>query len=189
MHKPILYIFAGGNGAGKSTFSSLLTPEGTIIVNPDEIAKNSQTHQHANAYIGELKEQAIQNKKSILIETNFLFEDEIDSFLAFKEAGFEMHLFYFVLSSLKESELRVHLRKSKGGHYVDDYTRELNFTVGLENSIKHAKQFDTVRILANTIYFQKELLCIEHGNVRLANYKDSEWTTVVAERFKNAVVC
>lgn len=183
MSKPKLFVFAGGNGAGKSTFSEVLTPEGTIIINPDLEAKYAVNSYAANEKIGLMKQDAIAHKKSILIETNFLFEDEIDSFLTFKEAGFELHMYYFILSSLKESELRVHLRKTKGGHYVDDYTRELNFTIGLENSIASAPHFDTIRLLANTIYFQKEILHIENKVTLLQDYKDRAWTTSIAERF------
>ena len=187
MEKPKLYVFAGGNGAGKSTFSYDLTPKDTIIINPDLIAAEFKNSFLANHAIGKMKDDAILSKSSLLIETNFLFEDEIDSFLKFKDAGFDLHLYYFVLSSLKESELRVHARKTKGGHFVDDYTRELNFTIGLDNSVTHAHHFDTVRVIANTIYFQKELLHVEQRIVKHQDYDDMQWTKRVAERFLSSL--
>lgn len=183
MGKPILYVFAGGNGAGKSTFSYDLIPEGTIVINPDLIAKNSINSYVANEVIGKMKTEAIQNRTSILIETNFLFEDEIDTFLKFKQAGFEIHLYYFVLSSLKESELRVFSRQTKGGHFVDNYTRELNFTVGLDNAVNNSNHFDEVRLIANSIYLQKEILHAIGRDLVYEDYKQQKWTNSVAERF------
>ena len=183
LEKPKLYVFAGGNGAGNSTFSYDLVPEHTIVVNPDLIAAEFSNSYLANQAIGKMKQEAIANQKSILIETNFLFEDEIDSFLTFKYAGYELHLYYFVLSSLKESELRVHARKTKGGHFVDAYTRELNYTIGLDNSVNHASKFDTVRIIANTIYFQRELLHLKNREVKLKNDGDPQWSNEIVDRF------
>lgn len=92
-------------------------------------------------------------------------------------------LYYFVLSSLQESELRVYARKTKGGHFVDAYMRELNFTIGLDNAVNHARHFDTVRILAKTIYFQQELLHVEQGLVLNENYHHPQWAKEVTERF------
>lgn len=183
MEQPNLYVFAGGNGAGKSTFSYDLVPDGTLVINPDLIAAKYNNSYLANDAIGKMKENAVLNRQSILIETNFLFEDEINTFLSFKKAGYKLHLYYFVLSSLKESELRVHARKTKGGHFVDAYTRELNFSIGLDNSVNNALHFDAIRLIANTIYFQQELLYIEQGKVKYENYVDHKWTKEVAKRF------
>lgn len=188
MENPILYVFAGGNGAGKSTFSADLTPADTVIINPDLIAQQAGNSYIANERIGQLKADAIAKRKSILIETNFLFEDEIDSFLEFKNAGFAIHLFYFVLSSLKESELRVHARRSKGGHFVDDYTRELNFTVGLANAIHNAIHFDEVRLIANSIYMQQELLHTTGQSVIYENTNTQAWTLPLVQQFKTALL-
>lgn len=100
-----------------------------------------------------------------------------------ENAGFELHFVLFCAFILQESELRVYARKTKGGHFVDAYIRELNFTIGLDNAVNHARHFDTVRILAKTIYFQQELLHVEQGLVLNENYHHPQWAKEVTERF------
>src|SRR5690606_27352939 len=92
-------------------------------------------------------------------------------------------LYYFLLSSLQESELRVYARKTKGGHFVDAYMRELNCTIGLDNAVNHVRHFDTARILAKTIYFQQEQLHLEQELVLDEDYHHPHCTKEVTERF------
>lgn len=173
--KPQLFVISGANGAGKSSFTQILVPENTIIINPDIIAEKFNNTQRADLHIGLTKSKARENQQNISIETNFLFEDEINDFLEFKEKGYEINLIFIALRDLEESKLRVDTRVSKGGHYVNDYTRELNFKIGKENTINLSNRFDRVTVISNSYDFQDNLLYAEKGKILYYNKEAPIW--------------
>lgn len=185
--KPQLYVISGANGAGKSTFTDILVPEGTIIINPDLIAQKHKNVMQADLYIGNLRTNAIANNRDVSIETNFLFENEIVDFLAFKDKGYELNLVFIAIKDLEESKLRVDTRVSKGGHFVNDYTRELNFNIGKENTINHSNQFDKVTVISNSYELQDNLLYAEKGIILYKNENAPKWAQSLIESFENGL--
>jgi predicted ABC-type ATPase len=120
-----LWILAGGNGAGKSTFYQLaLAPVGVKLVNADVIAKTinpeqPETVSYEAAGIAEIiREALLRQGTSFCFETVFSHPSKIDFLATAKAMGYEIILVYVHLSTPELNEARVQQRVFEGGHQV-----------------------------------------------------------------------
>lgn len=120
-----LWVLAGGNGSGKSTFYRLfLAPGGMKLVNADLIAREINP-QHPEQFSYEAAEIAAGIMKDLLyqgasfcFETVFSHESKIDFIAEAKAQGYEIILVYIHLDTPELNEARVHQRVTEGGHTV-----------------------------------------------------------------------
>jgi predicted ABC-type ATPase len=120
-----LWVLAGGNGAGKSTFYNLyLAKHGINLVNADMIAKSinpdspeSSSYQAATI-AAKIREGLLSQGVSFCFETVFSHKSKIDFVAKAKRYGYEIILVYIHLSSSNLNEARVNQRVSEGGHSV-----------------------------------------------------------------------
>lgn len=128
-HKPELIIIAGPNGSGKTSITQKFLhhewAEGTIYINPDQVAKdifgdwnNEEAVLKAANYCSELREQCLAEKKSFVFETVFSAQDKIDFVIRAKEAGFFIRIFFISTSNPAINASRIANRVMKGGHDV-----------------------------------------------------------------------
>ncbi len=120
-----LWVLAGGNGAGKSTFYNLyLSKYGIKFVNADLIAKdlNSENPENLSYYAATLaakiREDLISQGVSFCFETVFSHESKIDFLAQAKANGYTIILVYIHLFDSSLNEARVKQRISEGGHSV-----------------------------------------------------------------------
>jgi len=120
-----LWVLAGGNGAGKSTFHRLfLAPRGVKLLNADLIAAEiNPTAPETAAYtashlILRLGEDLLSQGVSFCFETVFSHESKIDFVARAKALGYEIILVYIHLDTPALNEARVHQRVAEGGHHV-----------------------------------------------------------------------
>ena len=108
-HRPELIIIAGPNGSGKTSVTTRFLhhewAEGTIYINPDEIAKEKfgdwnsrEAILSAANYCAQWREECLKEKKSFVFETVMSAEDKIDFIIRAKEAGFFIRLFFISTS-------------------------------------------------------------------------------------------
>ena len=108
-HRPELIIIAGPNGSGKTSVTQKFLhhewAEGTIYINPDEVAKerfgdwnSREAILSAANYCAEWRERCLTEKKSFVFETVMSAEDKIDFIIRAKEAGFFVRLFFISTS-------------------------------------------------------------------------------------------
>jgi len=151
-----LWVLAGGNGAGKSTFYNLhLAKYGIKFVNADLIAKdidpeNSEGISYRAATVADrIREDLISQGVSFCFETVFSHESKIDFIARAKANGYKIILVYIHLSDSSLNEARVKQRVSEGGHSVP---REKIHT-RIPRTMKHIKTalfiVDEARILDN----------------------------------------
>jgi len=120
-----LWVLAGGNGAGKTTFYNLfLAPKGIRLVNADIIAKaispeNSEkvSYEAANV-VEQIREELLQQSVSFCFETVFSHVSKIDFVAKAKAQGYEIILVYIHLDTSELNEARVYQRVIEGGHNV-----------------------------------------------------------------------
>lgn len=128
-HKPELIIIAGPNGSGKTSITQKFLhhewAEGTIYINPDQVAKDmfgdwndSDAVLKAANYCAELREKCLAEKKSFVFETVFSAQDKINFVIRAKEAGFFIRLFFISTSNPTINASRIANRVMKGGHDV-----------------------------------------------------------------------
>lgn len=120
-----LWLLAGGNGAGKSTFYRLyLQPKKLLFLNADLIAKQidkenpEKVSYEAAAAAGKLRSSLLQQNISFCFETVFSHPSKIDFVAEAKAFGYETILIYIHLSHSELNQARVAQRVSEGGHSV-----------------------------------------------------------------------
>ena len=120
-----LWILAGGNGAGKTTFyNEFLAPKGIKLVSADVIAKaiNSENPENvsyeAASLAGQIREELLRKGVSFCFETVFSHVKKIDFAAKAKTMGYEIILVYIHLETSELNEARVYQRVTEGGHNV-----------------------------------------------------------------------
>lgn len=120
-----LWVLAGGNGAGKSTFyNQYLAKYGIKFVNADLIAKemNSEIPEdysyHAATIAAKIRKDLVSKGVSFCFETVFSHESKIDFIAQAKALGYKIILIYIHLSDSGLNQARVHQRVLEGGHAV-----------------------------------------------------------------------
>lgn len=128
-HKPELIIIAGPNGSGKTSVTQKFLhhewAEGTVYINPDQIAKDlfgdwndNDAVLKAAKYCSELREKCLAEKKSFVFETVFSAQDKIDFVIRAKKAGFFIRIFFISTSNPSINASRIAKRVMEGGHDV-----------------------------------------------------------------------
>jgi len=117
-----LWILAGGNGAGKTTFyNEFLAPKGIKLVSADVIAKaiNSENPENvsyeAASLDGQIREDLLRKGVSFCFETVFSHVTKIDFVAKAKTMGYEIILVYIHLETSELNEARVYQRVTEGG--------------------------------------------------------------------------
>ena len=152
-----LWVLAGGNGAGKSTFFNLyLAKYGIKFVNADLIAKDidsknpESSSYHAAIMAGKIREDLISQGVSFCFETVFSHESKIDFLAQAKANGYKIILVYIHLFDSSLNEARVNQRVLEGGHNVP--TEKILSRI--PRTIKHIKTalsiVDEARIVDNS---------------------------------------
>src|SRR5688572_3070593 len=121
MEKPQLLVIGGCNGAGKSSYSGILSPEGIAVFDYDKhfleiysliIPTDFQDQMAHNMAFQRLEtqiDQAIDTRKSFAYETNFN-SDPLHWPSIFKVKGYTVNMIYFCLNSVEEAQKRVAIR-------------------------------------------------------------------------------
>lgn len=152
-----LWLLAGGNGAGKSTFyKTRLQPLGLPFVNADMIAKElypdaPEEHSYDAAIIAEdMRYRLLQEGRSFCFETVFSHPSKIDFVAHAKALGYQIILIFIHLESADLNIARISQRLESGGHNVPDEKVEQR----IPRLLKHIKTViplcDHVRILDNS---------------------------------------
>jgi len=123
-----LFIVAGANGSGKTTFAKLLTEQYNLtFVNADEIAKEIDPN---NTTGGELAAGRVffeRVDELIRTEQSFALESTLSGLYLrklikrVKEQGYSVDLIYIFLENPKVCIGRIKERVLKGGHHVPEH--------------------------------------------------------------------
>jgi len=123
--KKQLWVLAGANGAGKTTFyTTQLKPLGLPFINADHIAKElypaaPETHSYDAAKIAaHMRSKLLDKGESFCFETVFSHPSKIDFIAQAKANGYEVVLVFIHLDSLELNLARISQRIEEGGHSV-----------------------------------------------------------------------
>lgn len=178
MSRPKLWIIAGCNGAGKSSYSKALVEGGVIPfdydayflkyfekLQPTEI-QDQMAHNMAFSELERQVENAIAGSRDFAYETNFnstpLFWPE-----RFKEKGYEIRMIYLVLDSIDEALRRVAVRVQNGGHFVPETEIKKRYFQGFKNLDTHFGFFDVIDVFDCSEYEHEPKFCFSfsHGEI------------------------
>lgn len=152
-----LWLLAGGNGAGKSTFyRTRLAPLGLPFVNADIIAKElypeaPEEHSYAAAQVAtEIRNNLLLEGRSFCFETVFSHESKIDFVARARALGYQVVLVFIHLDSVFLYKARISQRIEEGGHSVPDEKVEHRIPRLLQNIKTVIPLCDQVRVLDNS---------------------------------------
>lgn len=182
--KKQLWLLAGGNGAGKSTFyRTRLALKGMPFVNADIVAKllyphAPESHSYDAATLaGQMRSQLLREGRSFCFETVFSHPSKIDFVAQAKTLGYEIILVFIHLSDASLNQARIAQRVSEGGHYVPD-EKVISRIPRVLKLIKQTLPLcDQVYILDNSRAdnpFQ-QVAVIRNGQINFLQHAASDW--------------
>ncbi len=125
--KPTIYLIAGCNGAGKTTFAKEFLPKEVKclrFLNADEIARglsplkpSASAVQAARLLLTQL-EECLRRRETFALESTLSGKTYIRLFRRARQLGYEIELHYLWLSSPAQAIARVRQRVKLGGHDV-----------------------------------------------------------------------
>ena len=152
-----LWILAGGNGTGKSTFyRTQLAPFGLPFINADILAKelypeSPEEHSYDAAKLAtEMRFRLLQEGRSFCFETVFSHPSKIDFVAQAKVLDYEIILVFIHLDMVSLNQARVAQRISEGGHKVPDDKIANRIPRLLQNIKKTLPLCDQAYILNNS---------------------------------------
>jgi predicted ABC-type ATPase len=152
-----LWVLAGANGAGKSTFyrTSLLAQRGLLFLNADLMARHiDPEHPERVSYeaahlIEKFREEILHKGISFCFETVFSHPSKIDFIAKAKSLGYRVILVYIHLACIDLNEARVHQRMTEGGHSVPPEKIRSRLPRTLKNVAMALPLVDEARLLDN----------------------------------------
>lgn len=153
--RPEFAVVAGPNGAGKSRLCPFYVSSESF--DGDKLAMQLR-EEHPDwpdrwihgTVAGELEKQknkAIEDHTDFAFETNFSNDMVVRMIKEFREAGFKVALYYFGLSSVEESLMRVSQRMVTGGHDVAEEVVRYNFTEGAKRAKDNLHLFENITFI------------------------------------------
>ena len=124
---PTIYVIAGCNGAGKTTFAREFLPKEVKclrFLNADELARglsplkpSAGAVQAARLLLKQVNE-CLRRRETFALESTLSGKTYIRLFSRARELGYEIELHYLWLSSPAQAIARVRQRVQQGGHHV-----------------------------------------------------------------------
>ncbi len=154
-----VYIIAGPNGSGKTTFAKLFLPDYVKcpnFVNADLIAQGLAPFEPRAAAIkaGKLVLQQIdeyaERGLDFAFETTLSGKSYANLFKELKAKGYALHLFFLSIPSPELAIARIKDRVAEGGHHVPAEDVRRRFVRGLRNFFKQESIFDSWMIFDNS---------------------------------------
>ena len=152
-----LWLLAGGNGAGKTTFyDQFLDPKGIKLVNADVIAEVINPNNpesvgyEAASLVDQMREYLLLKGVTFCFETVFSHVSKIDFIAKANAYGYEIILVYIHLDTPELNVARVHQRVTSGGHSVPVDKIHSRIPRTMKNIAKALPLVNEARLLDNS---------------------------------------
>lgn len=155
-----IYIIAGPNGSGKTTFATMFLPDYAKcpnFVNADLIARGLAPFEPSNAAIkaGKLVLQQIhefaERGVDFAFETTLSGKSYVSLLKKLKEKGYTLHLFFLWIPSPELAMTRIKERVREGGHDVPAEDVKRRFARGINNFFQlYESIFDSWMLFDNS---------------------------------------
>ena len=185
-----LWLLAGGNGSGKSTFyRTQLQPRGLPFVNADNIAKQvfpdaPEAYSYQAASIAErLRNELLEQGRSFCFETVFSHPSKIDFVGKAKALGYEVIIVFVHLSTAELNKARITQRVEEGGHTVPEDKVVSRIPRTMQNIKTALSLADKAYLLDNSDYIKPFQLVakIDQGQVTTTSTTLPDWATYLLE--------
>ena len=160
-----MIVIAGPNGSGKTSVTKKFLhhewAEGTVYINPDEVAKevfgdwnSKEAIIKAANYCAEWREKCLDTRTSFVFETVFSADDKIDFVLRAKQMGFFVRLFFISTESPSINASRIAKRVMEGGHDVPITKIISRYYKSIVNCETIASVVDRLYVYDNSVDYQ-----------------------------------
>ena len=188
-----MIVIAGPNGSGKTSVTQRFLhhewAEGTLYINPDEVAQNrfgdwnsQDAVLKAANYCAELREECLRNHTSFVFETVMSAIDKVSFICKAKEAGYFIRLFFISTSHPSINAARIANRVMKGGHDVPITKIISRYYKSLANCKTLAPIVDRLYIYDNSIDNEEATLLFRlvNGEMKKMYVADiPEWAKIL----------
>lgn len=189
---PLMYVFAGNNGSGKSTFRSLVIDKLGIEINidPDAIARRLDPENPelkrfaAGKLVIKTVRECIKEGKSFSIETTLAGKNAINQMNQAKENGYEISMFFLGLKEVSKNIERVALRVKNGGHHIPTEDILRRHTTSRDNLLQNLKLIDNLLVVDNSNLDGELILETSQGNISFQSNHIPQWVTPIIEKLQ-----
>lgn len=157
--RPTVYLIAGPNGSGKTTFALKFLPEmaGCLaFVNADEIARGlsplnppAAAMQATRLFLAEI-EQKIRQREDFAFETTLSGRVYLPKIREWRSQGWRVVMVYLYLPSAEMSLHRVQERVAQGGHGIPEAEIARRYPRSLRHLFEYMRQCDRTFCLDNS---------------------------------------
>ncbi|MFC0213515.1 zeta toxin family protein [Paenibacillus chartarius] len=184
-----MYVFAGNNGSGKSTFRNLIVDQIGVSVNidPDSLARAidpehpEQYRVSAGKEAIKLARDCVRNMRNFSIETTLAGGNVIRLMKDARSNGFEVIMFFVGLGDYRLNIERVAARVQNGGHHISTEDIIRRHYSSIENLILHFHLINYLYVIDNSNAIGKIVLEAEDRQVRFREDALPEWVEQIIE--------
>jgi len=179
--RPIVVAIAGPNGAGKTTFyNAYLKQSGLRYVNADVLAGEIRMGAYEGARLAAaLRNALVEQRESFIFETVFSdpFGDKLGFLKRANDLGYAVVLCFIGIATAQQSEARVDMRVSQGGHDVPREKLRERFPRTLENLKTAIRALPMVLVFDNSDLHQpfQQIAVFQHGKALFLNSPLPRW--------------
>jgi len=214
MPVPTIYVIAGCNGAGKTTFAKEFLPSVGVVrfLNADEIARGlSPLRPEVVAFkagrllLSELHE-LIERREAFALESTLSGRTYVNIFEQAKQCGYAIELHFVWIPDVREAIRRVRQRVIEGGHDVpgedvqrrfaakySTSARRLRSPVGplgamgqLNAPCKTPRKFSSLFYFGSEEFFRRTMKNSRNGLKPIPEKKMPKWARVASQAHKRA---
>lgn len=181
--KPIMYVFAGNNGSGKSTVRGMFYDHlGSVInIDPDTLVKKHRNQTTKSPAISAGKEalrivnDCIKSNIDFSIETTLAGKLSLRQIKQAKAKGFEVVVIYVGTNHVAINLRRIAKRVENGGHDIPKEDVLRRHWVSRENLINHLEVIDNIYLVDNSGKDGELFATIENGAVKKHIHPIVKW--------------
>lgn len=162
-----IWVVAGPNGSGKTTFTRKFLTGKLPVVNPDDIAEHERVGSVSAGRLAIRRQQALLDaQQSFAFETTLSGRHEIDLMRQAAKHGYKVNLIFIALDTAELSIGRIVQRVLDGGHNVPSIDVKRRYSRSLANLPEALRLSDRAFLVDNTRARPRVLVSIEAGRLK-----------------------
>jgi len=189
---PVMYVFAGNNGSGKSTIRNLITDRLGVSVNidPDALARGINADHPERHKISAGKEairlsrDCIRNRRDFSVETTLAGGNVIRLMRDARENGFEVTMFYVGLGDYRLNIERVAVRVQNGGHHIASEDIIRRHKTSIQNLLSHLGLINYLIVIDNSDSSGEIVLEADCNKIKYSMDSIPVWVEVIEKHLQ-----